>query len=894
MMDRKMNIKSKIKYSLLLMIIMGVFFSVNVFGFDNEYNNEYEKISTKFNIPQDKVWTITFNKPVDSTVIGDKIKIKDAKGNDINIKIEMGESNNKIKIFPVDKYKKGDLYTIYVDESIKSLQGNDFLDKNVKMDFLVCEEEDKLPSLKTYDNVRELLQTNSNIIWDEVTPSKDMEQGMIENVDISFSKGSILVDDFFRKNDDMAFEEADTIKTDGECLYKVNKTRVEIIRIYPEESMQVVNTIDFEDKSFSPSEIYLHDDKLIVIGKYRYKDSGSDINEKKEKIDENSINPETGMPLEDKVKYSAVYNKNAVRTIVYDISDKSNIKKIRQLDVDGWYLTSRKIGNKLYVISNEYIDHNYIENGINITPKYCDSSVSDDYLELDCEDIRYISNFQDANFLIVSSIDMDDIHKKADFYACLGTGKNIFVSGKNIYVSLIKSKCFNPKNEFSTNNTERVVKDCVTKIYKFSLENKKFEFKTSKEIPGKIFSQSAIDEYNSNLRVVTSLNNYGEDGESIVLENNLYILDKDLNIIGMQGDIVSEEDIKSISFKGNRIYILTFNTCDTIFALDVSNPENPEALGYLNMPNFNGYIHPYDENNLIGIGYDTIQYCTKDSEGNENCFQKIESGLKISIYDVEDVGNVIEKYVTTIGDRGTYSEVLSDNKAFLFMQDKNLLAFPVTVMEKSEGQDEYKDNQIQYGDVVFQGAYVYNVDLNKGIELKGKISHISNRKLSTKKYSKNYDKTIQRILCINDVLYTVSNDIIAASDVGTLEKKYSLEGVKYLTNKDYVEFKYGFKELKIDEMNELNKGCKFLIELDESVSDGYKWDVSISDPEVVGISSEKTFDFDELDVYGNVVRHIWKFKSLEKGEAKIIFKYRRDGEEDLGTEIIEYNINVNN
>ena len=42
---------------------------------------------------------------------------------------------------------------------------------------------------------------------------------------------------------------------------------------------------------------------------------------------------------------------------IYDISDKENPKLINSLNQNGFYSTSRMVGNKLYVISNYYINH---------------------------------------------------------------------------------------------------------------------------------------------------------------------------------------------------------------------------------------------------------------------------------------------------------------------------------------------------------------------------------------------------------------------------------------------------------------------------------------------------------------------------------------------------------
>jgi len=88
--------------------------------------------------------------------------------------------------------------------------------------------------------------------------------------------------------------------------------------------------------------------------------------------------------------------------------------------------------------------------------------------------------------------------------------------------------------------------------------------------------------------------------------------------------------------------------------------------------------------------------------------------MKVAIFDVSDVSNPKELFVEKIGDRGTDSELLRNHKALLFSKSKNLLAFPVTLMEVKNGQEKLKYDFPQYGQFTFQGAYVYGIDLSKG------------------------------------------------------------------------------------------------------------------------------------------------------------------------------------
>ena len=144
-------------------------------------------------------------------------------------------------------------------------------------------------------------------------------------------------------------------------------------------------------------------------------------------------------------------------------------------------------------------------------------------------------------------------------------------------------------------------------------------------------------------------------------------------------------------------------------------------------------------------------------------------GIKIALFDVSDVSNPKQKFMEVIGDRGTESEVLQNHKAFLFDKSLGLLAFPITVNELPEPTSA--NEEINYGEFVFQGAYVYHLDSETGFQLKGKITHIDDPETLMKSGYYWYDNadSVQRILYIDKNLYTVSPGKVKATDMDTME-----------------------------------------------------------------------------------------------------------------------------
>jgi uncharacterized secreted protein with C-terminal beta-propeller domain len=55
---------------------------------------------------------------------------------------------------------------------------------------------------------------------------------------------------------------------------------------------------------------------------------------------------------------------------------------------------------------------------------------------------------------------------------------------------------------------------------------------------------------------------------------------------------------------GNKCYLVTYQTTDPLFVIDLSDAANPKVLGELKIPGYSDYLHPYDETHLIGVGKD--------------------------------------------------------------------------------------------------------------------------------------------------------------------------------------------------------------------------------------------------------------------------------------------------
>jgi inhibitor of cysteine peptidase len=229
-----------------------------------------------------------------------------------------------------------------------------------------------------------------------------------------------------------------------------------------------------------------------------------------------------------------------------------------------------------------------------------------------------------------------------------------------------------------------------------------------------------------------------------------------MKIVGTLEDLAPGEQIYSARFMGDRLYLVTFKKVDPLFVIDLSEPTAPRVLGKLKIPGYSDYLHPYDETHVIGIGKEAI-----DAEGGNFAWYQ---GVKISLFDVSNVSHPVEVAKLEIGDRGTDSTALSDHRAFLFSKERNLLVIPILEAKVPAGSDANT-----YGDYVYQGAYVFQIDTG-GIILRGRITHLQGDELLKSGYWFDSDYAVYRSLYIGENLYTISGAMIKINSLGDLSE----------------------------------------------------------------------------------------------------------------------------
>lgn len=512
-------------------------------------------------------------------------------------------------------------------------------------------------------------------------------------------------------------DELDTVKTDGESIYTVTGQSVAIVKVHPPEVSEVMARLTFDDV---PVGLYINQDRLVVVhgGGMWGGAWGGDLR----------IMPESYAKWD---SYSPFTNVS-----VYDVSNPRVPQLTREISLDGAFIGSRMAGDHVYLIVAKYaseMDGEIALPGLDFGNGLEEIPASDIYYS-SCPDYSY-------QFTTIASLNvLDDGAAPGHETMLIGSSSTVYVSTQNIYLAM---------SFWGNSNTSTV-------IHRVKYDDGDLLCEASGEAPGMLLNQFSMDEYDGYLRVATTQRGVGVENST---SNCLYTLDMDLDVAGKLEGLAPGESVFSARFMGERCYLVTFRQVDPFFVIDLADPLKPAVLGELKITGFSSYLHPYDQDHIIGIGKETVAA----EEGDWSWHQ----GVKISLFDVTDVTAPREIAKYEIGGRGSDSPVLHDHKAFLFDRERGLLVLPVSVTESNESDPWYR----QYA---WQGACVFDISLDEGISLRGRITHMG----APVPYEYEADKSVQRSLFIGDVLYTVSPSKIMMHDLVTLAELGSLDLTK--------------------------------------------------------------------------------------------------------------------
>ena len=461
-----------------------------------------------------------------------------------------------------------------------------------------------------------------------------------ESADMDLSEGSKEGGkDYSTTNLQMeGVDESDIAKIDGSYIYTVEDKYIVITDIRDGKLEEVTRFLSKDcGAADRVMEIYVDGDQLILVvqGYETSLDESSKAGSDKENSDKESSDEEIAVSdaSEDSAFCYKMNGKSTTQIQVYSIVDRRNPEFEGRLIQDGYYNTSRKIGDVVYLFTQYHMTSDvvgYVEKEYtSVIPKVNGEKVAAGEI--------YLPESSGESGILVSSLDVNKPDKVLDSKLVISGYAQTYISKDALYLY-----------------EEDYDGAMITNIAKFALDEGRISGVAAAAVSGYVRDTFAINASDGYLRVLTT--DYSTEDEV----NALYILDENMKLTGQLTGIAPGEEIYAARFMGNTGYFVTYRNTDPLFTVDLSDPAKPEIIGELKVTGFSEYLHFWDDTHLLGIGYES-----DENTGN------IEN-IKLSMFNIENPGEVTEEAKLVLKDVD-YSEALYDYKSVIISKDKNLI-----------------------------------------------------------------------------------------------------------------------------------------------------------------------------------------------------------------------------
>lgn len=483
-----------------------------------------------------------------------------------------------------------------------------------------------------------------------------------ESADMDLSEGSKEGGkDYSTTNLQMeGVDESDIAKIDGSYIYTVEDKYIVITDIRDGKLEEVTRFLPKDcGAADRVMEIYVDGDQLILVvqGYETSLDGNSKAGSDKETSDKETKDEENSdkeTAVSDVAKDGAfcykMNGKSTTQIQVYSIVDRRNPEFEGRLIQDGYYNTSRKIGDVVYLFTQYHMTSDvvgYVEKEYtSVIPKVNGEKVAAGEI--------YLPESSGESGILVSSLDVNKPDKVLDSKLVISGYAQTYISKDALYLY-----------------EEDYDGAMITNIAKFALDEGRISGVAATAVRGYVRDTFAINASDGYLRVLTT--DYSTEDEV----NALYILDENMKLTGQLTGIAPGEEIYAARFMGNTGYFVTYRNTDPLFTVDLSDPEKPEIIGELKVTGFSEYLHFWDDTHLLGIGYES-----DEKTGN------IEN-IKLSMFNIENPGEVTEEAKLVLKDVD-YSEALYDYKSVIISKDKNLIGLVCEDYSSSRTKQTYQ------------------------------------------------------------------------------------------------------------------------------------------------------------------------------------------------------------
>jgi uncharacterized secreted protein with C-terminal beta-propeller domain len=559
-------------------------------------------------------------------------------------------------------------------------------------------------------------------------------------------------------------DEADIFKVDGGWAYALRGSDLVIVEAVKGSGSRVTGGQVVSELSLSGAglEMYVSGDRAAVI-----------LRTTQREVKEHFQGAAPSRPSDQAV----------TKVAFIDISDRSAPHVIREVLVEGEYLGTRRVEDRVYVLAKGLLEgpetsgepseeHWLTDRRAAIQAATLDAwmpyyytldykesgAVEADKSRCACESTWSSKAGRGDDVIAIYSLGLKAGDTKVETTSIVGDGAMIYASTDGLIVALNNyasasyqepgDDLFSILNDWLQGDEgeeeeelddelaapSEPVEKPVTFIHRFELKaDGDVRYQATGQVDGWALNQFSFSEHRGYLRVATEIADNGQG----VKETAVFVLkiddkekasfltrgaqEKYLGLVGEVRGIGTGEDLYAVRFMGDVGYVVTFLQTDPLYTIDLRVPSKPQVRGELMVPGYSTYLHPMEGGYLLAIG--------RQLDGWDD-------GVKLSLFDVTNLNSpqVVEEH--SFGDTSATSEAIEDHRAFRFLPDRGLLIIPV----QTPGSDALN---------------VYDISTRSGIAYKFSVRHEGGHAL--------------RSYVIGDYLYGYSTRGVTITNLDTLE-----------------------------------------------------------------------------------------------------------------------------
>ena len=605
-------------------------------------------------------------------------------------------------------------------------------------------------------------------------------------------------------NQETGVDEADFVKTDGYHIYYLQGQRLHIFGVPEFGELEAASNMTL---SGSPVAMMLDGDRLVVIS---------------------NLNPWTissSHPVVDAMgwdeRYGSWRTNSLTKFTVLDISDRTQPDVVRELFIEGSYITAREVSGTVRTVTHAWMDVQGLQSWLNLPNGYWNLDY-DDPLRLEIREKVAWQTMQN-NAEVLARLTLADLIPQVYEYsncevfthrmsenACREfvapeDGMNRGIS--SIFSLDLASPTFDYEVDHVVGNYPQVYAsadvlvlsessfdwwwfwdndgmDEMTNLHTFDISSPDATLYTgSGRVNGTVINQFALSEYEGVLRVATTTGQWNRwwmdnpepmSSQLVTLVRSVDV-ETDQQILveaGKVDGIAPGERIWSARFDGDRAYIVTFEQIDPLWVIDVSDETNPTILGELKVPGVSTYIHPLSRDNLLTIGF---------GPANEDGTGLDWAGTQLSLFDISDPTDPQQANVLRLSPVAkenehmwwwSWSEANYEHKAFQYWAPKELLAVPLSTYRSV---DWYENGRYHYRYEYISKLVLVEVNETEGtLDVYGEVNHSSLYDDDDDQQRWWDDRNIRRSIFMGDFIYAISSAGVTVTNLTTMEETASL------------------------------------------------------------------------------------------------------------------------